>query len=181
MRTLKKLARLASICLVAATMTPVESAKSQPVAPLWETVVQTGPVCGGDEVSWLACAIYFEARNQSLPGQVAVAQSILNRVKNSDWPNTVEGVVRQGEERKHRCQYSFMCDGKPEQINDESAWALALFIADKVMGGHRQAGVTCAHSYRADYVTNKAALRWFATLQTDAKIGSHIFYCSRSA
>lgn len=134
--------------------------------------------CGGDELLWLACGVYFEARNQSTEGQYWVAQSILNRVQDSRWPNTIEGVVRQGEERKHKCQYSFMCDGKPERIKNQAAWQTAVDIAVAAMEDYYEGGpVTCAHSYRATYVTNQKALTWFATLKRDEQVGTHIFFC----
>ena len=47
------------------------------------------------EVRCLAENIYFEARNQSIPGQIAVALVVLNRVEHPNFPNTVCGVVKQ--------------------------------------------------------------------------------------
>ncbi|MCA9366391.1 cell wall hydrolase [Candidatus Kaiserbacteria bacterium] len=128
---------------------------------------------------WLALGIYFEARGESYEGQRKVAEVILNRVTDKRWPNTVEGVIRQGEERLNRCQFSFMCDGKPNHIKNIKDWQQVLSVADKALAD-RAAGAevsTCAHSYRADYTTNKKALAWFATLNREAKVGAHIFYC----
>lgn len=133
-----------------------------------------------NELTWLACAVYFEARGESEAGQYWLAQSIINRVASHKWPNTVEGVVRQGENHPERkCQYSFMCDGKPEYVEDDKAWEKAFVIALEAVEDffRHKSKVTCAHSFRADYVTNKAALAWFATLETDDQIGAHIFYC----
>ena len=44
----------------------------------------------------LALNIYHEAKNQSFIGQVAVAQVVMNRVKDTRYPNTVCEVVKQG-------------------------------------------------------------------------------------
>lgn len=154
---------------------PVESPEQSVVPPAQAGVEAR---CGGDELMWLACGVYFEARNQSYEGQYWVAQSILNRVHDSRWPNTIEAVVRQGEERKHRCQYSFMCDGKPEHIVNETAWQTAVTIAIEAMEDYYEGEpVTCAHSYHATYVTNAKALAWFATLTRDEQVGEHIFFC----
>lgn len=131
-----------------------------------------------DEITWLACAIYFEARGESLEGQYMVALSVLARVRDRRWPNTVEKVVRQGEGRLHRCQYSFRCDGKPDRILNENAWTNALFLAADALKGK---DVTCAHSYHADYVTSKTALAYFTTLVPHEKVGAHIFYCDRAS
>lgn len=43
----------------------------------------------------LACCVYGEARGESYTGKVAVAAVVLNRVKNSNFPNTVSGVIYQ--------------------------------------------------------------------------------------
>lgn len=133
-----------------------------------------------DDLTWLACAIYFEARSESYDGQYLVAQTILNRVEDPRWPNTVEAVVRQGEKRLNKCQFSFMCDGepKPKPIKDWQAWEKALSVAVDAMEDYYQdVVVTCAHSYHAHYVTSPKALRWFASLQSDGEEGAHEFYC----
>lgn len=137
------------------------------------------PQCAaGNELLWLACGVYFEARNQTVRGQHLVAHVILNRVHDRRWPKTIEAVVRQGEKVRDGCQFSFMCDGKPEHITEYGAWLQALRVAqwalNDVQAGH---SVTCAHSYHANYVTSKRALRWFATLQREQAEDVHIFYC----
>ncbi len=134
--------------------------------------------CEVDELTWLACGIYFEARNQSVDGQYAVAQVILNRVEDPRWPNTIEAVVRQGEEKRNRCQFSFMCDGKAERIKNEAAWKLALEVATLALEDYYDGGAsTCAHSYHANYVTSKPALKWFASLEVSETVGDHTFFC----
>ena len=129
------------------------------------------------ELHWLTKAIYFEARSEPPAGQLAVAIVVLNRVADQRWPDTVEGVVRQGEERRHRCQFSFMCDGKSEEVTEPGAWVTAEGIAKRAFqiweAGDRLGN---AHSYHADYVTSEPALRWFTTLEKEARIGTHLFY-----
>lgn len=48
----------------------------------------------------LSEAIYYEARSESLIGQKAVAEVILNRRKSKHFPNTICEVVFQGSDRK---------------------------------------------------------------------------------
>ncbi|MEY2909484.1 MAG: hypothetical protein RLZZ602_2007, partial [Pseudomonadota bacterium] len=43
----------------------------------------------------LAVAIYFEARGESIDGQMLVAETIINRVADERWPDTVCEVVKQ--------------------------------------------------------------------------------------
>lgn len=51
---------------------------------------------GGAQWQCLATAIYFEARGEPLPGQVAVAEVILNRVESPAYPDSVCAVTSQG-------------------------------------------------------------------------------------
>ena len=59
----------------------------------------------------LAQAIYFEARSEPLSGWAAVADVVINRALDARYPATICGVVFQGEYRRHKCQFSFACDG----------------------------------------------------------------------
>ncbi|HBT02398.1 MAG TPA: cell wall hydrolase, partial [Citreicella sp.] len=46
---------------------------------------------------------------------------IMNRVDSPRFPSTVCAVVKQGTGRKHACQFSYTCDGQPEQIHEPAA------------------------------------------------------------
>jgi len=67
-------------------------------------------------------ALYFEARGENLVGQVAVAEVILNRVDSKSYPNSVCGVIQQGQGKRNACQFSFICDGKVEHIGDRESF-----------------------------------------------------------
>lgn len=141
--------------------------------------VEKDSVSTADEVE-LAKGVYFEARSESYEGQERVARAILRRVSDPRWPNSIKAVLSQGEHRRNRCQFSYMCDGKPEHVTNKRAWSRALMVAKRVyrawQGGE---DIGCAHSYRATYVTSKAALNWFATLQEVEQVGVHKFYCDK--
>lgn len=125
-----------------------------------------------NETNCLAEAIYFEARGESLEGQAAVAEVVLNRVESKYWPNTVCGVVKQGAERSTGCQFSYTCDGIPERINSQKAWSQAEQLAAFMMrGGPRRITGRATH-YHADYV----APPWARTMERTAVVGRHIFY-----
>ena len=71
------------------------------------------------EIYCMAEAIYFEARNQNLIGQIAVAIVVRNRMRDKRYPSTACDVVRDGYYRRghpvrDKCQFSYWCDGKPE-------------------------------------------------------------------
>ena len=126
------------------------------------------------EENCLARAVYFEARSESALGQMAVAKVILNRVKSPNYPNTICGVVYQGTQRRNSCQFSFACDGQPDDVRQPGAWAQAKSVAQRAIKGDTNLGrgMSTATSYHADYVTP----RWSKTLRKVSKIGRHIFY-----
>ena len=121
----------------------------------------------------LARAIYFEARSETELGQLAVASVILNRVKSRDYPNTICGVVYQGAERMNACQFSFACDGKPDDPRSGKHWDQARRIAARALaGGDDVRVISTATHYHADYVQPK----WSNAMRRLIKIGRHIFY-----
>ena len=71
------------------------------------------------EMKCLAEAIYFEARGESIEGQYAVGEVIINRVLSDEFPNSVCGVISEGANRLNACQFSYNCDGKLETINEK--------------------------------------------------------------
>ena len=83
----------------------------------------------------MALNIYHEARNESTAGQVAVAQVVLNRVESPGFPQTICGVVYQGQHTKRgtpirdRCQFSWYCDGNHDVPTDLRAFNKSTEIA----------------------------------------------------
>ena len=61
-----------------------------------------------DEVFWLARIIHAESRGESLLGQIAVGNVVLNRVKSAYYPNTIYSVIF---DRKYGVQFSPILDG----------------------------------------------------------------------
>ncbi len=121
----------------------------------------------------LANGIYFEARGESELGQAAVAQVILNRVRNPTYPKTICGVVYQNKDWRNRCQFSFACDGIPDRIWNRPAFETAKRIAHEVTIGETWLPeVGSATHYHATYVNP----RWAKTMQKVDKIGLHVFY-----
>ena len=121
----------------------------------------------------LANAIYFESRSEPVKGQIAVAQVVLNRVKNPAYPNTICGVVYQNKHRRNSCQFSFACDGIRDRIRSKKAWDLAWKLAGQAVNQKvwlKEIG--SATHYHATYVRP----RWARTMKKRKKIGLHIFY-----
>jgi hypothetical protein len=125
------------------------------------------------EQACLAIAVYYEARSESELGQLAVAKVILNRVRDPGYPKTICGVVYQGADRGHGCQFSFACDGRAEQPRSGKDWQEAKQIANRAMDGEADVKIiSTATHYHADYVQP----RWAGTMKRLIKIGRHIFY-----
>ena len=77
---------------------------------------------GGAQWQCLTEALYFEARGESVKGQFAVAEVILNRVASPLYPDTVCGVVHQGTGRHLQCQFTYTCDGRSDKIRERRAF-----------------------------------------------------------
>jgi len=117
--------------------------------------------------------IFFEARNQSRLGQVAVAWVTLNRVNDTRYPNTICGVVWQNK------QFSWTHDGKSDKPSsntlEQRAWEDAGLIAEVVLIGwfaETSSPVDTAIMYHANYVSPY----WVSHYEKVVKIDSHVFY-----
>lgn len=118
----------------------------------------------------LTKALYFEARGESLKGQFAVAEVILNRVDSPDYPNTVCGVVEQG--GNGGCQFSYSCDGARDVMRDREASETAGRIARLMLDGAPRSltyGATHFH-------TRSVNPSWSHRFEKTASIGAHLFY-----
>jgi spore germination cell wall hydrolase CwlJ-like protein len=127
------------------------------------------------QIKCLATAIYFEARGEPEQGQIAVAQVVLNRVKNPAYPSTICGVVYQNKNMRYRCQFSFACDRRADRVTDARSWKEANDIAHKAVADQKDmflADVGTSTHYHAVYVRP----RWARTMKKMDKIGRHIFY-----
>jgi spore germination cell wall hydrolase CwlJ-like protein len=140
-----------------------------------------------NDVQCLALNIYHESRNESLAGQVAVADVTVNRMFDTRYPNTICGVVyqaklsewhlEQGREvpARNKCQFSWYCDGKSDEPKDGDSWESAKLIASNFLTYGEYRGITeGATHYHAGYVNPY----WIHDrgMQRVGSIGEHIFY-----
>jgi spore germination cell wall hydrolase CwlJ-like protein len=139
----------------------------------WAANVLPPSVFSPDEQQCLATGIYFEARGESVKGQAAVAQVILNRVRNPAYPKTICGVVYQNEDWRNACQFSFACDNVRDKVNSPYHWQVARQVAMAVTAGRIWLPeVGSATHYHAVYVRP----RWAAGMEKVGRIGMHVFY-----
>jgi spore germination cell wall hydrolase CwlJ-like protein len=132
------------------------------------------------EILCLALAIYFEARGEPVIGQVAVGQVVINRTADRRYPNNVCEVVKQGPTYKwtqdfpvrHRCQFSWYCDGKSDIPRDPKSFTLAVHLSAILLAGEIADPTEGATHYHASYVRPS----WAAAKTQTLRIDNHIFY-----
>ena len=131
----------------------------------------TLPQPSGD-AQWecLSKAIYFEARGETLKGQFAVAEVILNRVDSPDYPKSICGVVEQ--RGGGGCQFSYICDGRTDTMRDPEAVWRAERIARVMMDGAPRALTMGATHFHTRWVRPG----WSNRFPKTASIGAHVFY-----
>jgi len=138
------------------------------------------------EMKCLADNVYWEARNQSGKGMIGVALVVRNRVNDDRFPHSYCEVIMEGPTQpswkephilipvRHRCQFSWYCDGKSDTIptRDMDIYELARAVAFKVYRGEFGDFTYGATHYHADYVTPA----WAASKMETITIDNHIFY-----
>lgn len=125
------------------------------------------------QVRCLAQNIYFEARGESLRGQLGVAHVVMNRVEDHRFPSTICDVIREGgETRLGACQFSWWCDGQSDRPTDLAAWKRSFEVALQIFFGRTADPTLGALWYHADYVRPA----WGRTYVLGPRIGRHLFY-----
>jgi len=124
-----------------------------------------------DAITCLARTIYWEAKGENAAGMEAIASVVMNRLGNEGFPDTICGVVRQGRE-KGECQFSWWCDGRPDDVEEEGRYAAAKEIARKALNRQledRTHGALYFHQ-------RKVSPEWAGKYTRTAEVGDHLFY-----
>tara|TARA_X000001316_G_C919065_1_gene33173 strand:- start:655 stop:1170 length:516 start_codon:yes stop_codon:yes gene_type:complete len=130
----------------------------------------------------MAQNIYFESANQSFAGRLAVANVVMNRVDDLQFPNKVCDVIYQSKTRinwkgnevpiRNKCQFSWYCDGLSDEPVDSATWIKSLYIADLVLTGVYKDITEGSLWYHANYIYPY----WADELEYVTQIEDHIFY-----
>lgn len=141
-----------------------------------------------EEVACLRDNIFYEARNQSVRGQLAVGFVTINRVNNKFYPNSICGVVYDGVRNEHdqlvvnRCQFSWACARSPQRVNwsnpaEVEAFERAHDLAVSILNGDIDNFLKNVTHYHANYVSPE----WSDSprMQRVAQVGAHVFYKDR--
>jgi N-acetylmuramoyl-L-alanine amidase len=109
---------------------------------------------------WLSRAVYSEARGEPYLGQVAVAAVVLNRVENSQFPNTIKGVIFQ------KSAFTAVSDGQIYLTPN----ATAIKAAREALAGADPSGGALYYWNPA-----KSTSKWIWTRTIINRIGNHVF------
>jgi spore germination cell wall hydrolase CwlJ-like protein len=148
----------------AQTITKIEA---QAVDPVGEAPVDDALTC-------LSRTIYWEAKGGAPADMEAVASVVLNRLGHDGFPDTVCGVVKDGSEKKS-CQFSWWCDGRPDDVQEENRYEVAKEIARKALNqqlSDRTGGAMYFHDRHVSPVWVKQYIR-------TAETGKFLFYKPR--
>lgn len=114
-----------------------------------------------EDLDILASAIHGEARGEPYNGQVAVGAVILNRVKSSDFPNTIKEVVYQ------KNQFSAVDDGQINLVPNETSYRAAV---DALKGRDPSLGALFFYNPKT-----ARTIEWLSQRKTTVIIGDHVF------
>ena len=140
-----------------------------------------------NQIECLAKNMYFEARGQGTAGVLAVAFGVLNRVNDHRFPNTICEVVYQAITRpswkdkskrypiRNRCQFSWYCDGKSDEIHDWRSYHAITEVARMVLLGYIEDNTNGSTFYHANYVKP----HWSNHMAVAVIHDKHIFYRMR--
>lgn len=135
-----------------------------------------------EQIECLTQAIYFEARGEPVKGWAAVGSVILNRVRSLQFPNNICAVVKQSKKTfhprsrafyipiKHQCQFTYFCDGKPEEINNWNVYYRIRQLAVEMFLKQDYDTVNGATHYH----TNQVSPKWKNAVIVKV-INNHIF------
>ena len=131
-----------------------------------------------EDMEWLARNMFFEARNQSRTGRIAVGHVVMNRVESPRFPNSIREVIEAPR------QFSWTHDGKSDDpmkharrsAVDGRSWAKCRLYAFFVY--HGMAGDPTGGSVNYHATSIKPPV-WTKGLRRVGEIGDHVFYQSR--
>jgi spore germination cell wall hydrolase CwlJ-like protein len=151
-----------------ATPAPKAEAITQPEA---QAVDPVGKAPLDDAITCLARSIYWEAKGGASADMEAVASVVMNRLGHEGFPDTVCAVVKQGSE-KHACQFSWWCDGRSDQVEEDAPYAIAKEIARKALNQQLTDRTHGAMYFHGKNVSPDWAKEYIKTAET----GKFLFY-----
>ena len=142
----------------------ITKTEAQAVDPLGEAALN-------DAITCLSRTIYWEAKGEPGVGMESIANVVMNRLGHEGFPDTICEVVRQGREQGS-CQFSWWCDGRSDDAEEEKAYAIAKEIARKALNrqlADRTGGAMYFHQ-------RQQSPDWSEEYIRTVTVGEHVFY-----
>ncbi|MDB6048825.1 MAG: sleB [Pseudomonas sp.] len=127
-----------------------------------------------DAITCLSRTIYWEAKGGTTADMEDVANVILNRIGHEGFPGTICEVVKQGAEKK-ACQFSWWCDGRSDQVQEDDRYTIAKDIARKALNQQIKDRTGGAMYFHDKKVNPSWAKEYIKTTETD----TFLFYKPR--
>lgn len=124
-----------------------------------------GYILSSSDIDLLARLVSAESRGESLTGQVAVANTVLRRLLDSRYPNTLYGVIYQIDQGRY--QYSPVMNGEIDQAAAQSA----ITAVQQALNGWDP-----SNGANGFYNPEKTTNAWVRSHTVTAIIGNHVFY-----
>lgn len=161
---LKELEGAAAGAIDAPAAEPLTKAKAAAVDP-------KGAAPLDDPLTCLARTIYWEAKGEDVAVMEAVANVVMNRLADGSYPDTICGVVTQGEDGGP-CQFSWWCDGSSDKVEEPDRYAITTEVARRALNQKlpdRTDGALFFHG-------SESPPDWTAKMVKTATIGDLVFY-----
>ncbi|XP_062622066.1 spore cortex-lytic enzyme-like [Saccostrea cucullata] len=140
-----------------------------------------------EDIEKIGRIVFGEARGESSQGQIAVAYTIVNRIRSNLYPNTLDGVISVtytfGGKRYH--EYNTL-DVQSHTLEWENAkkkytpvYRRAIIVARDALCGNRSDPTTCAVAYCATSIKDCSATKdnEYSRVTKTITIGRHVFVC----
>jgi spore germination cell wall hydrolase CwlJ-like protein len=139
--------------------------------PQAQSVDPAGEEPMDDAITCLARSIYWEANRTDIAEMEAIANVVMNRLGHKGFPNTICGVVKQGHEQG-ACQFSWWCDGRPDDAKEDEPYSHAKEISRKALNRQLKDPTDGALYFHNRKVTPYWSNEYVKTFE----VGVHIFY-----
>lgn len=152
-----------------------DATATPPDEPITEREVQAVDPAGSDPleepITCLARSIYWEAKGVPGRDMEAVANVVMNRLAHEGFPNSICEVVTEGSEQPP-CQFSWWCDGRPDEVVEPDAYEIAREVARQAINLE-----LADHTGGALYFHHRTVSPdWASVYPRTAETGEFLFY-----
>lgn len=124
-----------------------------------------------DPLVCLARTIYFEARGRSIKEMTAVGFVVVNRARDTEFPDDICAVIKEGGEEPP-CQFGWWCDGRPDVATNRLEYNRAVKVARDILAGTAKDPTNGANMFH----NRRVKPDWARVASPRGRIGAHDFY-----